>query len=60
MLDSFRKIFVRSEVMFSSGSMSNPLRYLFGPGPGEVMCLALTPECMGLFPYLATRLGISS
>ena len=46
--------------MFSIGSVSNPLRYLFGPGPGEPMCLALTPECMGLFPYLAVQLGVGS
>ena len=46
--------------MLPTGSVVNPLRYLFGPGPDEVMCLALTPECMGLFPYLAARLGISS
>lgn len=46
--------------MFPAGSLQNPLRYLFGPGPGEPMCLALTPECMGLLPFLADRLGISS
>lgn len=46
--------------MFTSGSVLDPLRYLFGPGPDEVMCLALTPECMGLFPFLAMQLGISS
>lgn len=32
------------------GSLSP--RYLFGPGPGEVTCMALTPGCMGLIPYL--------
>ena len=46
--------------MFSTGSVLSPLRYLFGPGPGEAMCLALTPECMGLFPFLALQLGIGS
>ncbi len=51
---------VRSEVVFPSGSIENPLRYLFGPGPDEKMCLALTPECMGLLPYLAARFGLGS
>ena len=46
--------------MNSSGLVLNPLRYLFGPGPGEAMCLALTPGCMGLFPFLAMQLGIGS
>lgn len=32
------------------GSLSP--RYLFGPGPGEVTCMAITPGCMGLIPYL--------
>ena len=32
------------------GSLSP--RYLFGPGPGEITCMALTPGCMGLIPYL--------
>lgn len=46
--------------MFPTGSIENPLRYLFGPGPGEASCLALTPECMGLLPYLAARFGMGS
>lgn len=46
--------------MFPPGSIENPLRYLFGPGPDEVTCLALTPGCMGLFPYLASRFGLGS
>ena len=32
------------------GSLSP--RYLFGPGPGEITCMAITPGCMGLIPYL--------
>lgn len=44
--------------MFPAGSLENPLRYLFGPGPDEVTCMALTPECMGLIPFLAARFGI--
>lgn len=46
--------------MFPAGSIDNPLRFLFGPGPDEPACLALTPECMGLIPYLASRFGIAS
>lgn len=44
--------------MFPAGSIENPLRYLFGPGPDEVTCMALTPECMGLIPYLAALFGL--
>lgn len=46
--------------MFPEGSLEDPLDYLFGPGPGEVACQALTPECMGLLPYLASRFGLGS
>ena len=46
--------------MFYPGSLADPLRYLFGPGPGEAACLALTPQCMGLIPYLASRFGLPS
>ncbi|MEW1936371.1 hypothetical protein AB0331_03240 [Dietzia maris] len=46
--------------MFPAGSIENPLRFLFGRGPDEPACLALTPECMGLIPYLAARFGIPS
>lgn len=46
--------------MISTGSLENPLRFIFGPGPGEAMCMALTPECMGWLPYLAARFGIGS
>ena len=45
--------------MFPAGSIDNPLRFLFGPGADEVTCMALTPECMGLFPYLAMQLGVA-
>ena len=37
------------------GSLSP--RYLFGPGPGEIRCMAITPGCMGLIPYLMTQVG---
>ncbi|OAV76915.1 hypothetical protein AYO52_17065 [Dietzia sp. 111N12-1] len=50
----------RTDEMFPAGSIENPLRFLFGPGPDEPACLALTPECMGLIPYLASRFGIPS
>lgn len=50
----------RTDEMFPAGSIENPLRYLLGPGPDEAACLALTPECMGLIPYLAVRFGIPS
>ena len=46
--------------MFSDGLFDDPLRFLFGPGPDEVSCLALTPECMGLLPYLAAQVGVGS
>ena len=46
--------------MFPEGSLENPLRYLFGPGPDEPMCLALTPECMGLLPFLASQFSFGS
>ena len=46
--------------MFPPGSIENPLRYLFGPGPGEATCLALTPGRMGLLPSLAARFGLGS
>jgi len=36
------------------------MRYLFGPGPDEAACMALTPECMGLFPFLASQIGFGS
>lgn len=46
--------------MFPEGSLEDPMRYLFGPGPDEVSCMALTPECMGLFPFLASQIGFGS
>lgn len=46
--------------MFSSGSITDPLRFLFGPGPDEAACLAVTPWCMGLLPYLGAMLGVGS
>lgn len=46
--------------MFADGSLENPLRFLFGPGPGEAACMAISPECMGLIPYLAGRIGFGS
>lgn len=46
--------------MFPEGSIEDPMRFLFGPGPGEMACMALTPECMGWIPYLASRVGIAS
>lgn len=41
--------------MIPAGLIENPLRFLFGPGPGEIACMALTPECMGWIPFLAAR-----
>lgn len=46
--------------MFPEGPIEDPVRYLFGPGPGEAACLALTPGCMGLFPFLASQFGFGS
>lgn len=46
--------------MIAEGVLQNPLRYLLGPGPDEPMCLALTPECMGLLPFLSSRFGLGS
>jgi len=46
--------------MFSSGSITDPLRFLFGPGPDEAACLAVTPWCMGLLPYMGAVLGVGS
>lgn len=46
--------------MFLNGSLENPLRFLFGPGPSEAACMAISPECMGLLPYLAARLRLGS
>lgn len=46
--------------MFPEGSLEDPMRYLFGPGPDEIRCMALTPGCMGLIPYWASRLGFGS
>lgn len=46
--------------MFPEGSLENPLRFLFGPGPDEMTCMAMTPECMGLIPYWMGRFGIAS
>ncbi|HHX84779.1 MAG TPA: hypothetical protein GX694_05530 [Actinomycetales bacterium] len=46
--------------MFPEGSLENPLRYLFGPGPDQPTCMAITPECMGLIPYWISRLATGS
>ena len=46
--------------MFSTGSIENPLRFLFGPGPGEAACMAYSPQCMGWIPFLLGRVGIGS
>ena len=46
--------------MFPPELIEDPLRYLFGPAPDEITCMAVTPECMGLFPYLAAQFGLGS
>lgn len=46
--------------MFLEGLLENPLRYLLGPGPDEPTCLALTPGCMGLLPFLTSRFRLGS
>lgn len=46
--------------MFPEGSIEDPMRFLFGPGPDETACMALTPGCMGLIPYLMSQFGMGS
>ena len=51
---------LRGVIPMFEGSLEDPMRFLFGPGEGEMACMALTPGCMGWIPYLASRLGLAS